>query len=321
MEAETPWGTEREIAGRLRVYYDGYWIKAYRAPADTLRAKKELIEALTRRLFNHVEYGLNVPGTRLEEARAAFMAETCPQRKRVLGAMLAGAVFNRATDIFTKLVEIQSLGVTIEADNPLMRQCGKHLQEALALGKMVLHRSGEEGIDELWGEPFKAFAFPIEEFYKSRYIKIAHTLRSIDDLRDALLTTFAASRAFDGIETAIRDFAEAAKIKSETLRTEADIFDVWTTFVVAAEKLTAFRPTSSNKAGRAEQQLASDGLQLIHDGKDLISYIARARVQMPSSTANFIDRCAAYRASLLSRAASARGSSAPAPPPAMNSPR
>ncbi|MGC4093589.1 MAG: hypothetical protein QM756_37965 [Polyangiaceae bacterium] len=39
---------------------------------------------------------------------------------------------------------------------------------------MVLHRSGEEGIDELWGEPFKAFAFPIEEFYKSRYIKIAH---------------------------------------------------------------------------------------------------------------------------------------------------
>ncbi len=45
-----------------------------------------------------------------------------------------------------------------------MRQCGEHLQESLALGKMVLHRSGEEGIDELWGEPFKAFAFPIEEF-------------------------------------------------------------------------------------------------------------------------------------------------------------
>ena len=135
-------------------------------------------------------------------------------------AMLAGAVFNRATDIFTKLVEIQALGVTIESDNPLMRQCGRHLQEALALGKMVLHRSGEEGIDELWGEPFKAFAFPIEEFYKSRYIKIAHTLRSIDDLRDALLTTFSGVRSFSGIEGLLREFAEAAKLKAETMRTE-----------------------------------------------------------------------------------------------------
>jgi len=319
MEAETPWGTEREIAGRLRVYYDGYWIKAYTAPADTLRAKKELIEALTRRLFNHVEYGLNVPGTRLEEARAAFMAEDDPQRKRVLGAMLAGAVFNRATDIFTKLVEIQALGVTIEADNPLMRQCGKHLQEALALGKMVLHRSGEEGIDELWGEPFKAFAFPIEEFYKSRYIKIAHTLRSIDDLGDALVTTFASTRAFNGVEPLIRDFVEAAKLKSETLRTEPDIFDVWTSFVVSAEKLSAFRPALGDEASRAEQQLTAQGVQLIRDGKDLISYIARARVQMPTSTKDFIERCASYRTSLLSRGRSSRGSSAPAP--AMNTPR
>jgi hypothetical protein len=319
MEAETPWGTEREIAGRLRVYYDGYWIKAYRAPADTLRAKKELIEALTRRLFNHVEYGLNVPGRRLEEARSAYAAENDPQRKRVLGAMLAGAVFNRATDIFTKLVEIQALGVTIEADNPLMRQCGKHLQEALALGKMVLHRSGEEGIDELWGEPFKAFAFPIEEFYKSRYIKIAHTLRSIDDLSNALSTTFSAWRAFNGIEVLVRDFAEAAKVKSETLRTEQDIFDVWTSFVVAAEKVGSFRPLLGDEPSRTDQQLASQGLQLLRDGKDLISYIARARVQMPTSTANFIERCATYRALLLSRAPSTRGSSAPAP--AMNSPR
>jgi len=321
MEAEIPWGTEREIAGRLRVYYDGYWIKAYPAPADTLRAKKELIEALTRRLFNHVEYGLNVPGKRLDEARAAFAAESDPQRKRVLGAMLAGAVFNRATDIFTKLVEIQALGVTIESDNPLMRQCGKHLQEALALGKMVLHRSGEEGIDELWGEPFKAFAFPIEEFYKSRYVKIAHTLRSIDDLRDALVTTFAASAAFNGVEPLLRDFAEAAKLKSETLRTEPDIFDVWTSFVVSAEKLSAFRPAFGSEPTRAEQQLATEALQLIHDGKDLISYIARARVQMPKSTANFIERCQAYRSSLLARSRSARGSSASRPPAAMNSPR
>src|SRR5690606_12449038 len=97
-------GTLREIDGVRRAYYDGYWIKAYEPPADSLAEKRHLIEALTRRLFNHVEHGINVPGKRLGEARAAFEAETVPERKRVKGAMLACALFNRGTDIFTNLV-------------------------------------------------------------------------------------------------------------------------------------------------------------------------------------------------------------------------
>src|SRR5215471_4875263 len=191
MDTETPSGTKRFIDGVWRVFYDGYWVKAYEVPADSLLAKKRLIEALTRRLFNHVEHGLNVPGTRLAEARRAFDTEDDPQRKRVKGAMLAGALFNRAADIFTKLVDLQALGAEIQHDNALMRECGDLLQEALVLGKMVLHRSGEEGIDELWGEPFKAFAFPIEDFYRSRYIKIAQTMRAIDSIAEAMITTFA----------------------------------------------------------------------------------------------------------------------------------
>ena len=95
-------GTKRVVDGQWRVHYDGYWIKAYDAPADTLLAKKRLIESLTRRLFNHVEHGVNIPGTRLAEARRAFETETDPRRLRVKGAMLAGALFNRAADVFTK---------------------------------------------------------------------------------------------------------------------------------------------------------------------------------------------------------------------------
>src|SRR6185436_1234781 len=173
--------------------------------------------------------------TRLNDARRAFDAETDPQRKRVKGSMLAGALFNRATDIFTKLVELQELGVAIEPDDALMRECGEHLQEALELGKMVLHRSGEEGIDELWGEPFKAFSFPVEEFYKSRYVKIAHTMRCIDDICEAIAAALDPLPLFEGIAPLVQQFADAAKIKCETLRTETDIFDVWTTFVVAGE--------------------------------------------------------------------------------------
>src|SRR3954453_7139464 len=152
-------GTIRTIDSVPRIHHEGYWIKIYPVPEDTLEAKRKLIEALTRRLFNHVEHGVNIPGTRLDEARRAYETETDPRRARVKAAMLAGALFNRAADVFTKIVEIQALGIEIRPDNALMKQCGEHLQEALSLGRNVLHRSGEEGIDELWGEPFKAFAF------------------------------------------------------------------------------------------------------------------------------------------------------------------
>jgi hypothetical protein len=302
MQHEILSGTERVIDGRLRVYYDGYWIKAYDVPADTLLAKKKLIEALTRRLFNHVEHGLNVPGARLNEARHAYESEKDAARKRVKGAMLAGALFNRAADIFTKLVEIQALGVEIQPDNALMRECGRHLQEALTLGKLVMHRSGEEGIDELWGEPFKAFCFPIEEFYKSRYTKIAQTMREIDRICSELVATFAELPAFEGLEPLVRSFAEAAKAKCETLRTDADIFEIWTSFAVCAEQLAAFEPRPLPPVDASQQRAIALGLQLIGQAHKLIFSITRARVPMPKSAAEFSQRCEQYRELYLSRA-------------------
>lgn len=288
-------GDEAIINGQRRVHYDGYWIKAYEVPADTLMAKKQLIEALTRRLFNHVEHGINVPGTRLDEARLAFDTETDSQRKRVKGAMLAGALFNRATDVFRKLVEIQACGVTIQPDNALMRECGRYLQEALTLGKMVLHRGGEEGIDELWGEPFKAFAYPIEEFYRSRYVKIAQAMRAIDSIARALTETFDGLPMFAGLEPLIADFAAAARSKSETLRTESGVFEVWTSFVVAGERLTAFTPVLPEDPTALERLRAAQGVDLIRNGKSLVSWIARARVPMPKSTREFVERCSLFR--------------------------
>jgi hypothetical protein len=295
MATDPPNGTRRVIDNVARVYYDGYWIKAYQTPADTLLVKRQLIEALTRRLFNHVEHGINVPGPRLEDARRAFELEQDPRRKRVKGAMLAGALFNRVTDIFTKMVELQALGVIIREDNALMRQCGDHLTEALTLGKLVLHRSGEEGIDELWGEPFKAFAFPIEDFYESRYVKIAHTMHAIDTISDAMVGTLATIPMFSAIGPVVRAFAAASRLKCETLRTEPDIFDIWTSFVVCAERLSDFEPDLSKEATVAERRRAADGMVLVRQGKDLISYMVRARVPMPKSTREFVQRLGSYK--------------------------
>ena len=293
-------GTRRMIGDRERVFYDGYWIKTYPVPADTLSAKKLLIEALTRRLFNHTEHGLNIPGCRLGEARKSYQSETEAGRRRVKAAMLAGALFNRATDIFRKLVELQADGIEIPSDDALMRECGQCLLDAIELGHVVLHRSGEEGIDELWGEPFRAFSVPLEEFYESRYIKIGQSMRDIDRIADAMVTTFGRIPAFAAIEATVRDFAEAARIKTETLRTDPDIFDVWSHLVTAGERLANFTPVHTHKplgegSGRLLYRL-SDGLQLLRSGRDLVFYIARARTPMPKSTSEYIERCSSYLA-------------------------
>jgi hypothetical protein len=285
-------GTRRMIDEQERVFYDGYWIKTYPVPADSLEAKKRLIEALTRRLFNHTEHGLNIPGTRLTEARQCYLAETDPARKRVKGAMLAGTLFNRATDIFRQLVELQAAGVEVLSDDAPMRECGQCLLDAMELGRCVLHRSGEEGIDELWGEPFRAFSIPVEDFFESRYIKIGQSMRDIDRIAAAMIDNFTQIPAFSNSAALIRDFVQAARIKTETLRTDPDIFDVWARLVTAAERLANFAPHA--QVVGAERHSLSDGLQLIRSGRDLVFYIARARTPMPKSTREYIERCASY---------------------------
>ena len=289
-----PEGTRRLINGQERVFYDGYWIKTYPVPADSLDAKKRLIEALTRRLFNHTEHGLNIPGTRLAEARQAYTEEADAGRRRVKAAMLAGTLFNRATDIFRRLVELQGEGVEIRSDDALMRECGNCLLEAMELGRFVLHRSGDEGIDELWGEPFRAFSIPVEDFYESRYIKIGQSMRDIDRIADAMVANFTQIPAFATIEPCIRDFVHAAKVKTETLRTDPDIFEVWAQLVTAGERLANYSPLPALTENAAVGINVSDGLHLIRNGRDLVFYITRARTPMPKSTREYIERCERY---------------------------
>lgn len=295
MSDEIHQGTKRAIDGQWRVFYFGYWIKAYEVPANTLLAKRRLIEALTHRLFNHVEHGINIPGFRLEEARRAHELETDPRKQRVLAAMVAGALFNRATDVFTKVVEIQALGIEIRANDDLMRQCGEHLKEALTLGRQVLHRSGEEGIDELWGEPFKAFAYPVEEFYKSRYMKIAMAMGDIDAVARGLTEALSSDRAFEEVAPLVSAFAAASRRKCETLHTDVDIFEVWASFVAAGEELVAFTPRLGAGATDAERAAATEGLSLVRAARDVIFSVTRARVPMPKTTRTFCERCTAHR--------------------------
>ena len=287
-------GFRKKIDGITNVYYEGYWIKYYESPVDSLTAKKNLIQSLTRRLFNHMEHGINIPGVLLDDIRSAYEAEDDPRKKRVKGAMLAGALFNRAADIFTHLVDLEASGVEILPENDLMHTCGLCLREALDLGKLVKHRNGDEGIDELWGEPFKAFIMPIDEFYKSRYLKIAMTMKNIDQAAAYMANCIKSDPRFPGVDQLILEYAKKARHKCETLRTDDEIFDVWSNFVVAGEAVTGFQLIET--ASATEPLLDPlDVKYMLKEGVRLIAFITRARTPMPVSTNNFLNTCERYK--------------------------
>lgn len=276
------------------VYYDGYWIRYYAPLADTLANRKRLIDSLTRRAFHHTEAGINTPGSSLEVAREAYQIETDPARKRVNAAMLAGALFNRATDLFTAIVDLGELGVKVSHSNELMRQCSDCFQEALTLGQQVKHHSGCEGIDEVWGEPFKAFTMPVADFYQSRFVKIAQGMREIDLVAKCMIDVFCSRLVFSGLESLIVDYASAARQAAETMKKDPVIFQVWPKFISLGEQLDAFRPKLPEGADQMLRMRTAYGRDLVQEGRRLIHYIAGARVPMPKSAASYIGKCERY---------------------------
>ena len=288
-------GTLNLIDGKPVIFYDGYWIRYYAPPENSLEEKKLLIDQMTKRAFHHTEEGINTPGRKLDAARDAYESETDPARKRVNAAMLAGALFNRATDLFTTIVELAEVGVRLSMDNELMQQCNDCFKEALELGRYVKHYSGEEGIDELWGEPFKAFTLPIATVYESRYMKIARAMRDIDVVAGRMVEVFGALPGFAGLVPRITELAAAARLESETMKSDPVIFRVWPRFVAAGESVAEYRPDGPAPATRETARALEETLRLIGEGKRVIEYLAGARVPMPKTTANYLRRVAAFR--------------------------
>ena len=273
------------------IFFDGYWIRYYAPPPDTLSNRKRLIDHLTRRAFHHTEPGIATPGHRLEMARQAYDDQHEPALKRVNAAMLAGALFNRATDVFTAIVELEEKGVKISRENELMKTCGECFSEALELGKQVKHHSGEEGIDELWGEPFRAFTIPMEDYYRSRYIKVAQTMANIDLLSETIKSTFRARQEFSNLDAIVDTYATAAKHESETMKSDANIFEIWPQFIAAGEALAMYQPAIQPNSSRKCLYVLEHAQKNLTTGSNLINWVARARVPMPQSTQHYVENC------------------------------
>ena len=289
-------GMVEDIDGKSCVFYDGYWIRRYEVPKDEAAARRELIDQLTKRVFHHTEAGINTPGYNLAEARHAYETETDRDHRRVNAAMLAGALLNRGSDIFTMIFELNRRGIEITQTNELMLECESCFLEAFDLGKQVKHYSGEEGLDELWGEPLKVFYMPVAEFFESRYIKIAQTMAAIDGIAARLLDTFAVVPAFGGLSAKVTAYCRAAKLESETIKTDPAIFRVWPDFVVTGDNLWDFEP--ERRVTDDHHAMLEQGIKLVREGKRLIEWIAFARVPMPKTTENFFRRCVNFKSAV-----------------------
>jgi hypothetical protein len=283
-------GTVKNIDGVDRVYYDGYWIRYYNIP-DTLNYKKQLIDQLTRRVFHHTEPGINTPGDRVDEVRSAYDAEQDPYRKRVLAAMLAGALMNRGSDILTHMVELEEMGVKVSPENELIKECGKCFMGALEYGKHIRSSTGKEGLDELWGEPFKAFTMPVEQYYVTRYVKIAQAMSEIDAITEKLINIFRRSKMFEHLLDIIKDLGESAKLAIETIRSDTRIIEIWPRFVGASDRIFSADVNLPLDSTQRHYALGKRGLQLIQDGAELIISHSNNRMPMPKSTADLLTRC------------------------------
>ena len=294
-------GTLKTLNGQVRVYYDGYWLRHYEVPHN-LAYKKELIDQLTRRVFRHTEPGINTPGNRLEAVREAYNNADDPSQKRVLAAMLAGALLNRGSDILTKVVELEEIGVIIQSNNELLRECGRCFMGALEYGKHIHPLHGHEELDELWGEPFKAFTMPVGQFLETRYLKMAHAIKAIELVADTLGSLFVSSEnMFPGIPEQLRELKESAKLAIETMRSDTEIIKIWPRLIGTKDKLEVFEPIVADESSQREYTMAKRGLQLLKDGAELIVDICSIRVPKPKSTAALIERCQEYSKRYLER--------------------
>ncbi len=288
-------GTRKTIRGKPCVYYDGYWIRHYDVQTDSLATKKKTIDQLTKRVFHHLEPGINTPGNRLEEIRTIYQNETDTAKKRVKGAMLAGALLNRGSDILTMIVELEEAGVGIEPDNELLRKCGECFMEALELGNNIKLATGGEGLDELWGEPFKAFSMPMDAFFESRYIKVAQTMNEIDQITDKLIKLGNRVPGFKQAKSRITELGHNAKLVCETLRSDQIMFEVWPEFVTAKESLEDFVPDMPDNPAPEEEDMYSNVRELLREGGALLVNLATVRVPIPKSVNKFLKKCREYK--------------------------
>ena len=120
-------------------------------------------------------------------------------------------------------------------------------------------------------------------------------MKNIDEVASFMSRCVSGDPRFPGLDTFILELAAAARLKCETLRTDQEIYDVWSNFVVAGESVTDFVPIVVPDDDKKRIDVL-DAQHMLKEGVRLIGFITRARTPMPLSTKNFLNECERYKA-------------------------
>jgi len=115
-------------------------------------------------------------------------------------------------------------------------------------------------------------------------------MASIDKLAELMKSTFCTRPEFAQIGPLIDTYASAAKHECETMKSDVHIFDIWPRFVASGEALGAIQPAIQPNCSRECQFVMEEAQKTVVAGRNLINWIARARVPMPKSSKSYIER-------------------------------
>lgn len=79
------------------------------------------------------------------------------------------------------------------------------------------------------------------------------------------------------------------------MKSDVCIFDIWPRFVAAGEALGNINLAIQPDCSRECRYVMEDAHKALIAGRDLINWVARARVPMPHSSKGYIERCEALK--------------------------
>ena len=128
----------------------------------------------------------------------------------------------------------------------------------------------------------------MQVYYESRYVKVAQTMRSIDEIAEKMIVTFTSFPAFRDLGQIIRDYARAAREETEIMKSDLDFFRNWPEFVSLGEQISRFKPDPSGGDNTLTTSQLDEGKQLLCEGKDLLRDIAAVRVPILISSRQYL---------------------------------
>lgn len=321
-------GAIKKIDGHDRYYVDGYWIKCYPPhQRDTLRAAIRLVGNFESRFLKAVEGGTEASTDEpsilqrrnaLDAVRkkvsaitdkGSFEYKRAKAEEEALGGMLAVSLFRKMIKDITahidRRVGKKTLSDADKRDLEILKKIiDNDVLEVFHLFKYVRRSGGEKDRDEvlaeMYGEPMRVIGTTLsknsdqalQEFYNTRYRKIAACWKNIDETTDAIKKLIANSQRLQdsGLAELVDDLNTAAKSRCELSRHDPD-FDAAASHLRASRNLIKeFKPSGTGHIGAVTKAADKKILSLVQSYRELVYDIAHVRTPRKVSTKELLEQ-------------------------------